>query len=122
MRRVPRSTRTGLEFSTPARKGKCALNHSWSVDAGRIIDETTYKRHKAALARQQSNESVLVLMKETAANRREWIKKDRPTIKNVLEEFPCLKDFTVVRTLCKGNALFNALFPIRYASYRALPM
>lgn len=96
MRRVPRSARTGLEFSTPIRKGKSALNHNWSLDSGRIIDEKTYQRHKTALARQQSTDSTLILMKETAANRREWIKKERPTIVTILKEFPCLKDYVVV--------------------------
>lgn len=96
MRRMPRSIRTGLDFSPSTCKGKSALNHSWTVDQSRIIDETTYKRHKAALIRQQSTESTLVLMKETAANRREWIKTDRPTIKTILEEFPCLKEYIVV--------------------------
>ena len=76
MRRVPQSVQTGLEFSTPVRRGKNALNHNWSVDIGRIIDEKTYQWHKAALTRQQSTESILVLMKETAGNRREWIKKN----------------------------------------------
>lgn len=99
MRRVPRSARTGLEFMPPARKGKCTLNHNWSVDSGRSIDEATYKRHKTALSHQQSTESILILMKETATNRREWIKKDRPTIKVILEEFPCLKDYTVVSVI-----------------------
>ena len=93
---MPRSVRTGLEFSTPVCRGKNALNHNWSVDIGRIIDEKTYQRHKAALTRQQSTESILVLMKETAGNRREWIKKERPTVTTILEEFSCLKKYVVV--------------------------
>ena len=96
MRRVPRSARTGLEFSTPIRKGKSTLNHNWSLDSGRIIDEKTYHRHKTALTCQQSTSSTLILMKETAANRREWITKERPTVATILEEFPCLKNYVMV--------------------------
>ncbi len=94
-----------MEFSTPIQKGKKALNRCWSFDSGRIIDEVTYKRHKMALVHQKSAESTLVLMKETAANRREWIMKERPTVKVVLEEFPCLKDYSVVSipSFCIGG-------------------
>ena len=96
MRRVPRSARTGLEFQHNSTcKGKSPLNHNWS-DSGRIIDEKTYQHHKTALTHQQSTDSILILMKETAANRREWIKTERPTILTILKEFPCLKDYVIV--------------------------
>ena len=106
MRRVPRSARTGLEFTPPnLSKKKTGLNHNWSQNpSGRTLDEVTYKRHKTALARDHelkkaSTESTLIMMRETAVNRRQWIQTDRPTVKIVVKEFPYLKDSTVVSSL-----------------------
>ena len=102
---VPRSARTGLEFTPPSKKKKSTLNHNWTNEESRILDETTYQRHKAALIRDYDSkvsskaDSTSTLMKETAANRREWILKERPTIKTIIKHFPYLKEEHVVSQL-----------------------
>ena len=96
MRRVRPSARTGLDFVPPNKALFSGLKHgsSW---CGRLLDATTYKRHKTCLAPQKStSESTVLLMKETAENRRQWIKNERPTVQMILKEFPCLKDYKVV--------------------------
>lgn len=104
MRRVPRSARTGLDFTPPDtnRKKKNALHQNWSQStSGQVLDELTYQRHKTALVRDHerkktSTESTLIMMRETAANRRQWIQEERPTVTVIIKEFPYLKDPPVV--------------------------
>ena len=48
-----------------------------------------------------TSQGVLTLMKETAENRRQWIRNERPTVKVILDEFPCLKEYAVVSHECK---------------------
>lgn len=81
---------------------KNALHQNWSQStSGRVLDELTYQRHKTALVRDHerkktSTESTLIMMRETAANRRQWIQEERPTVTVIIKEFPYLKDPPVV--------------------------
>ena len=100
MRRVPRSSRTGLDFTPPDRKKESALHQGLS-HSGRILDDLTYQRHKTALSQEYDRkmkitESTLMLMQETAANRRKWIQEERPSVTIVIKEFPCLKEYLAV--------------------------
>ena len=44
----------------------------------------------------RNKERVMALMKECCTNRREWIINTEPTMTDLLEEFPCMKDHTMV--------------------------
>ena len=51
-----------------------------------------------------NKERVMALMKKCSANRRQWIINTEPTMTDLLEEFPCMKDHTMVPyKLNKGN-------------------
>lgn len=64
-----------------------------------LLDNVTYERHKTCLAHHKStSESVLMLMRETAANRRQWIQEEKPSLQTILKEFPCLKTYSLVCT------------------------
>lgn len=102
VRRVPRSEHSGLHFAPPPKK-RC-LNHNWTNDSGRCLDDVTYRRHVSSLKRDYERkrtctESIMIRMQETAATRRLWIQKERPTVQTILVEFPYLKSYIVV-SLC----------------------
>ena len=40
---------------------------------------------------------MLSLMEQTAHLRREWVRKEGPSIKQLIEKFPCLADPRIVR-------------------------
>ena len=122
MRRIPRSAHTGLHFSPPSKISKGGLNHAWPVSnkGGRSLDSLTYERHKASLKRdydkkKECSKSAIILMKETSANRREWIQKERPTVSTIITEFPYLKYYSVVSCLysqgCLSPLICNPLEP-----------
>lgn len=46
-----------------------------------------------------SSKSMFCLMQQTASLRRQWIIKECPTVKAVLEMFPCLQDPTMVSSV-----------------------
>lgn len=65
------------------------------------LDDVTYNRHIRSMkvsnmrdARSRNTVSKLMVM--TIPNRMEWIKMIKPSTKQVLEEFPHLKDFDIV--------------------------
>ena len=65
------------------------------------LDDVTYNRHIRSMKVNnmrdaRSRNTVLELMVMTIPNRMEWVKIAKPSTKQVLEEFPHLKDFDVV--------------------------
>ena len=68
------------------------------------LDDVTYNRHirsmKVTNMRDtRSYNTVSQLMVLTIPNRMEWIKTIKPSTQQVLQEFPHLRDFSIVRTL-----------------------
>ena len=100
MRRKSRSKITGMEFGKPVRKeSKNSCAHPQFTHHGKLLDEDTYKRHKQALVKEvnyKNKDSIRILMRETAANRRQWILDDRPSVAEVKKCFPCISEFQFV--------------------------
>lgn len=102
------------------------LNHTWTVQdeaSNRSLDSVTYNRHITSLRRdyeknKPSCESTLILMRETAVNRREWILRERPTVQTILTEFPYFKSYDVV----SYNHLINYKQPLYFPPIYAWPI
>ena len=100
LRRNPRSSSTGLSFSPPIKKKKLG-NHSGYFPV-EPLDEETYILHVTQINKHWSKKSrtktaLLSLMNETLPNRRKWILETRTSVSEVLEKFPTLVDFDMVR-------------------------
>ena len=100
MRRKNRSGITGMTFSRPTKKITIST-HSCSATPTTLLDEETYRRHKEALAKEmrrglKNRDSVRILMRETAPNRRHWIVTDHPSVADIKKMFPCIADFHIV--------------------------
>lgn len=83
MRRKSHSGITGMTFSRPTKK--TLSTHAHSAAPTTLLDDETYKRHKEALAKEvrrglKNRDSVRILMRETAPNRRHWIVTDHPLV------------------------------------------
>ena len=69
------------------------------------LDDDAYDSNVKQLQRQlakpvKNKAAISSLMAETAANRRKWILEERPSVREVTDKFPSLKDFDMVHILC----------------------
>ena len=90
-----------MKFTKPPKKEKNPSAHPHSSIPTKFRDEETYKRHKQAIRKEvtrgyKNRDSLRILMRETAAKRREWIKKNLPSVAEVKECFPCFSKFQFV--------------------------
>ena len=72
------------------------------INSRDLLDEDAYQSNLNQLdwqlAKPIKNKAAIgSLMSETAPNRRKWIIEDNPSIRQVLNKFPPLKDFDMVR-------------------------
>ena len=114
IRRKPRSSSIGLEFSPPTKKKKIGI-HSCPQSSS-LTDDATYKLHLKELEKQwlkktKSKSALSSLMAETSANRHKWIVEEKPSVLEVTRKFPMLKTFDMVcilLVLCIIIILFTA--------------
>lgn len=105
IRRRPRSHSTGLAFTPPNKKRKPdnLQHHGIGNLSMEVLDNDTYESNIKQLQRQldkhiKNKAAISSLMSETAPNRRKWILEERPSIHEVTNKFPALKDFDMVHT------------------------
>ena len=60
-------------------------------------DKAVYEQHVKHLQKSYSTSkyslaTITTLLEETTALRKKWIVEDCPTVKEILEKFPCLKE------------------------------
>ena len=62
-------------------------------------DRAEYNKHvqKAYTSQKWSVANMSSLLDETALQRRQWIMEDSPSVKDILNKFPCLKESKLVR-------------------------
>lgn len=68
------------------------------------LDDDTFDNNIKQLQRQlakpvKNKAAISSLMAETAVNRRKWILEERPSIREVTDKFPSLKDFDMVHII-----------------------
>lgn len=98
LRRPIRSKRAGITVSPEHVVKRLKVD-----DTGDSLsdDQTVYQRHvdfllKSFNSKKWSLSSMVVLLQETAQQRRNWILTDRPHVKEVFNKFPCLTDPEIV--------------------------
>ena len=103
IRRKPRQQSSGLTFTPPPKKRKLndSQNHGSHYHIQQTLDDDSYESSRKQLLKQLSKPvknkaAIASLMAETSANRRKWILDDRPSIAEVTEKFPPLRDFDMV--------------------------
>ena len=97
----------GLEVksSKAAKRPKTANHHNTVVSLSSTSsdqDKSIYERNKATMKKmkppERSNKTAQFLMRETLPLRQKWIQEDLPVVKEVLTEFPLLKNYINVST------------------------
>ena len=101
LRRPARAAKAVVTIPSP-KKFKASTS-STVVEPPSASDDAEYKRHIDFIQRSYhlkwSHASMLALLKQTAKQRRSWIKTKCPSIKDVLTTFPCLADPKLVRII-----------------------
>ena len=92
------------EADQPARKKSRNKSARIASDVPECDDRDVYTAGVGLLQEELTKnppkkKKLRFLMKKTFPGRREWIMKDRPSVEEVLEVFPCLKKSYVVSTL-----------------------
>lgn len=98
LRRPSRSVKAGIAVSPLSKKSS---GEESPVSTQGSDDPNTYERNIEFLQRsfhskKWSVASMVVLLNETAKQRRKWIKTETPPTKLILEKFPCLSDPQIV--------------------------
>ena len=101
LRRPARAEKIGIDVPPPQKKLKIQTQ---SVEAPSASDMAEYEQHIAYIQKNyKSNKwslsSMVSLMEATAVYRQKWILEDNPIVKDVLHNFPCLKEPKVVGIL-----------------------
>ncbi len=128
VRRAPRGHKTGLKFEPPSKKGKeNRTHHCWSEPRNaKVLDSATYQRHKEAIRAEckhigKKRNALLALMRETSVNRRSWITTETPSVKTIIEEFPCLQDYQIVsRVLDLSKKAWSSNLSVVFPCFRQL--
>ena len=102
MHHRPRSHSSGLTFTPPNKRRKSDNQQHHGI--GYLLeasDDDTYESNIKQLQRQlnkpvKNKAAISSLMAETAPNRRKWILEQRPSIYEVTDKFPALKDYDMV--------------------------
>ena len=101
LRRPDRADKAGIVIPPPAPKkvkvcdDVSEQSHSSTAEYERHIQ---YIQHSYS-SKKWSFASMVTLMEQTADRRREWITTEGPSVKEVLEKFPCLADPRIVRII-----------------------
>ena len=98
LRRPSRSEKVGIKVSPAPKRMKVDTADSTVPSAS---DEAAYDRHVKHLqkiydSQKWSVSRLMSLMEETAVVRRQWITSECPSVKTILEKFPCLKEPKIV--------------------------
>ena len=111
MRRPPKLHAMGLKVSDskpPKRQKKDTGlgNHYVCLDLSTSStdqDKKIFETNKASITKttDETSQTAKILMKETLALRHQWIKEEFPIVKQILIEFPLLRNYIHVRTLDK---------------------
>lgn len=100
LRRPARAEKVGIVVQPPLPKTKKRTDLLRTVEPS-ASDKAEYERHIEFLqnkykTKKWSLPSMLTLLQQTANQRRLWIKNENPTVKMVLDKFPCLADSKIV--------------------------
>ena len=104
MRRKPRAENAGLEFVPSAKRQKLNNHGGEASTGGEMLDKKSFDRHLTALGKElkkvtTNKAAIKLLMSEMSPNRRHWVVTERPSVQEVLEMYPPLKDVNIV-SLC----------------------
>lgn len=97
LRRPARAETSGMDVTPPTKVKKV---EAATVEAS-ASDIAEYKEHikqikKSYATQKWSVASMVTLLEVTAVQRRRWIRDECPSVKEIIEEFPCLKEPKVV--------------------------
>lgn len=98
IRRPTRSKKAGIALTGPPKKKARMQNDD-------IEDEPGYDRHVEYLqqlysSKRASIHSILTVLEQTAQRRRTWIfSESPPTVKEIMEKFPCFNDPRIVSNI-----------------------
>lgn len=107
MRRPPKLHAMGLSDSKPPKRQKKDTgsgSHYVRLDLSTSStdqDNKIFDRNKASIKKitDQKSQTAKILMKETLPLRHQWIKEEFPVVRQILLEFPLLKNYMHVRAL-----------------------
>ena len=109
LRRPDRASKAGIAVPPAPKKARIVISLE-SPKGPSSSSMAEYERHIQFLQESYSSNkwslsSMLTLVKETADKCREWIQTTGPSVKQVLETFPCFADPRIVRLLkvCRNN-------------------
>ena len=90
--------------SPPRHDQQPSTSKSISTSFGSDSESSAYEAHVSYLQKTYASgkytlSSMQILMEETATIRRQWIKEERPSVKDVIDKFPCFKDPKLVSHL-----------------------
>ena len=99
--RPERANKAGITVPPATKKAKIDSSaETTNKPSSSLMAE--YERHvsflkRSYLSKRWPRSSMITLMEQTAHIRREWIKTEGPTVKQILENFPCLGEPRIVR-------------------------
>ena len=101
LRRPARAEKVGIVVQPPLQKSKKNTEMMRDHVEPSVSDTAEYQRHIEFLqtkynSKKWSLSSMLTLLQQTGMQRNYWIRNENPTVKMVLDKFPCLADSKVV--------------------------
>lgn len=105
MRRPVRAEKVGITIDVPKKKRKVEVPPAEEPTAS---DQAAYEEHCKHLQKVYNSQkwtmaSMATLLEETAQQRTKWIKEEGPTVINILQRFPCLREPTLVSIYAVGQ-------------------
>jgi len=95
LRRPTRAHKAGIDVSPPVKKQK--RDEAVKPATPSASDVAEYEQHighmkKAYSSKKWSLANMITLLELTAGLRRQWILEECPTVREVLDKFPCLAE------------------------------